>query len=215
MNAVVYHAPEDVRYDSVPAASCGDDELRIQVDACAVCGTDLKAYLHGNPRIDAPIVMGHEFTGLVETVGANAAGFAVGDRIVMATSVACGECSYCDRGWSNLCVDLAPMGFRYPGGMAETTTIPARALRNGHVVKVPQTVQAEHAALSEPLSCAVNAAENCNIQAGDTVVVVGAGPMGMMNACVAKQFGAATVILAMGAGRKAADSIHEYLLRGW
>jgi len=132
----------------------------------------------------------------VETVGSRVEGYAVGERIVMATSVACGECSYCDRGWSNLCVDLAPMGFRYPGGMAETTTIPARALRNGHVVKVPQTVQAEHAALSEPLSCAVNAAENCDIQAGDTVVVVGAGPMGMMNACVARQFGAATVILA-------------------
>lgn len=196
MKAVVYHAPGDVRVETIPVPACGDDELRVKVDACAVCGTDLKAYLAGNPRIKAPKVMGHEFTGLVETVGSQAGGFSVGDRVVMATSVSCGACYYCKRGWTNLCVDLAPMGFTYEGGMAEYTVIPARAIKNGHVIKVPPGVKAEHAALSEPLSCAVNSAENCNIQEGDTVVVVGAGPMGIMNACVARGFGAKKIILA-------------------
>lgn len=196
MTAVVYHAPGDIRVETVAVPSCGDGELRARVDACAVCGTDLKTQVHGNPRIKAPMVMGHEFTGLVETVGERVEGFSVGDRIVMATSISCGRCYYCGRGWPNLCADLAPMGFRYPGGMAEYTTIPARAIENGHVVKVPEGVVAEHAALAEPLSCTVNACENCNVRQGDTVVVIGAGPMGIMNACMAREFGAARVIVA-------------------
>lgn len=196
MRAVVYHGPNEIRVEEIARPECGPGELRVKVDACAVCGTDLKTWHVGNPRIKPPMVMGHEFTGLVETVGAGAAGFVLGDRVVMATSISCGECFYCQKGWTNLCAELAPMGFSYPGGMAEYVTIPARALRNGHVIKVPAGVKAEHAALAEPLSCTVNAAENCGIVEGDTVVVIGAGPMGIMNACMANQFGARKVILA-------------------
>ena len=196
MQAVVYHAPGDIHVEQVPVPQCGPGEIRIKVDACAVCGTDLKSYLKGNPRIKPPMVMGHEFTGLVETVGRQAEGFSIGERIVMATSVSCGQCYYCQRGWRNLCANIAPMGFGYPGGMAELVTIPSRALVNGHVVTVPQGVKAEHAALAEPLSCAVNSLENCNLQTGDAVVVVGAGPMGIMNACVARELGAGTIVLA-------------------
>jgi L-iditol 2-dehydrogenase len=196
MRAVVYHAPGDVRVEDVPVPDCGDGEIRAKVDACAVCGTDLKTYRHGNPRIKAPKVMGHEFTGVVDRVGDAACGFAVGDRVVMATSVSCGRCFYCQRGWNNLCVELAPMGFTYHGGMAEYVTIPARALENGHAIKVPGGVAPEHACLAEPLSCAVNSCENCGVREGDTVVVIGAGPMGIMNACVARGFGAAKIIMA-------------------
>jgi L-iditol 2-dehydrogenase len=196
MKAIVYHSPKDVRVETIAVPSCGDDQIRVKVDACAVCGTDLKAYLYGNPRIKAPKVMGHEFTGLVETIGSKVNGFKTGDRIVMATSVSCGQCYYCKKGWLNLCSDLAPMGFTFSGGMAEFITIPARALINGHVVKVPQGVEAEHAALAEPVSCAVNSAGNSGIKPGDTVVVVGAGPMGIINACVARQFGAKKIIMA-------------------
>jgi L-iditol 2-dehydrogenase len=196
MRAIVYHAPLRLPLETVPVPPCGDDELRVRVDACAVCGTDLKTYLHGNPRIKPPKIMGHEFTGLVETVGGRAKGFAVGERVVMATSVSCGKCYYCRRGWKNLCADLAPMGFTYPGGMAEFVTIPARALEGGHVVKVPAGVKAEAAALAEPLSCTVNACENAGVAKGDTVVVIGAGPMGIMNACMAREFGATKILMA-------------------
>jgi len=196
MQAVVYYAPKDMRVEQIPIPTCGENEIRVKVDACAVCGTDLKSYHVGNPRIKAPLVSGHEFTGVVETVGKNVQGFALGDRIVMATSVSCGECYYCHQGWRNLCQNIAPMGFSYPGGMAEYVTIPERALKNGHVIKVPAHVKAEYAALAEPVSCTVNAAENCHIQPGDTVVVVGAGPMGILNACVAKGLGAKKIILA-------------------
>ena len=196
MKGVVYYAPGDIRVEDVAMPENGADELLVKVDACAVCGTDLKSMLVGNPRIQAPRVMGHEFTGVIEQVGADVDGFAAGERIVMATSVSCGECFYCKRGHNNLCAELAPMGFSYEGGMADYIVIPARAIKNGHVVKVPAEVKPEHAALAEPLSCAVNSCENCNIQEGDTVVVIGAGPMGILNACAAREMGAGKIIMA-------------------
>jgi L-iditol 2-dehydrogenase len=196
IKGVVYYAPGDIRVEQIPMPENGADELLVKVDACAVCGTDLKSMLVGNPRIKAPKVMGHEFTGLIEKVGDRVEGFAVGDRVVMATSVSCGDCFYCRRGHSNLCTELAPMGFTYEGGMAEYVVIPELALRNGHAIKVPPHVKPEHAALSEPLSCAVNSCEICGIRAGDTVVVIGAGPMGILNACAARAMGAAKIIMA-------------------
>jgi len=196
MKAIVYHAPQDIRVDDLPDPTCGDDELLVNVDACAVCGTDLKTFNHGNPRITPPLTMGHEFTGVIAQVGSKAVGdFAVGERVVMATSISCGKCFYCSRGWTNLCVSLAPMGFTYPGGMAEKVVIPALALENGHVVRTPPDMAAQHAALAEPVSCAVNSIGQCDLEEGATVLVLGAGPLGLMNACVARALGAGKIIL--------------------
>lgn len=195
IKGVVYYAPGDIRVEQIAMPENSASELLVKVDACAVCGTDLKSMLVGNPRIQAPRVMGHEFTGLVEQVGSEVDGFSVGDRIVMATSVSCGECYYCKKGHNNLCQELAPMGFSYEGGMAEYLVIPERAIKNGHVIKVPAEVKADYAALAEPISCAVNSCENCNIQQGDCVVVIGAGPMGILNAGVAREMGATKIIM--------------------
>ncbi|MDR3110374.1 MAG: alcohol dehydrogenase catalytic domain-containing protein [Planctomycetaceae bacterium] len=201
MRAIVYYAPGDIRVEDVPQPVCYVDGLLVRVEACAVCGTDLKSKLSGNPRINAPLVMGHEFTGVIEQFGSDVirnggvSDLQLGDRIVMATSVSCGKCFYCKLGYRNLCSDLAPMGFSYPGGMAEYVAIPGRALREGHVIKVPASVSAIHAALAEPISCAVNSVSQCDIKSGDTVLVMGAGPMGLLNAVVARASGAQKVLL--------------------
>ncbi|TKG97282.1 alcohol dehydrogenase [Puteibacter caeruleilacunae] len=195
MKAVRYYGPGDIRIDDIPKPTLQDDELLIKVDACAVCGSDLKAFNVGNPRLKPPIVMGHEFTGAIVGVGGSVADFEEGDRIVMATSISCGECVYCQKGWTNLCVNLAPMGFHFNGGMAEYTVIPGQAIKNGHVVKVPQDISADYAALAEPLSCAVNSIDKCDISSGDTVLIMGAGPMGILNACVARYSGAGKIIM--------------------
>lgn len=195
MKAVMYYGPKDERVEMVPIPQCGAGQLRVKVEACAVCGSDMKAFMVGNPRMKPPIAVGHEFCGVIDTVGAGVEGFAIGERVVMATSVSCGECAYCKRGWPNICANIRPMGFGYDGGLAEYVVIPELAIRNGHVVKVPEGVAPEHAALAEPVSCAVNAMEHCNVQPGDTVVVVGAGPMGIINACVARECGAAKIIV--------------------
>jgi L-iditol 2-dehydrogenase len=206
MNAVVFHGKGDVRYEKIAVPDCQDGELRVRIDACAVCGSDLKAFNNGNPRMKPPITMGHEFTGLIETVGRSVKGFSAGDRIVMATSISCGECYYCRKGWSNLCASLNPMGFSYPGGMAEYLIIPSIAIRNGHVVKVPQGILPEHAVLAEPASCAVNCLENCRMEGGETVVVLGAGPMGILNMYVAREYGAGKLILAQREGKRFAQA---------
>ena len=156
----------------------------------------MKAAVSGNPRIRPPRVMGHEFVGKIVETGPQLSEFQNGERIVMATSISCGTCLYCRKGLPNLCREQAPMGFVYDGGMAEYVLIPSRAVKNGHVVKVSGELSAEIAALAEPVSCAVNAVENCRIAEGDTVVVIGAGPVGILNACVAKDNGASRIILA-------------------
>ncbi len=207
MKAVVYYGKADVRVEQVPEPSCGPGELRVRIEACAVCGSDLKTFQSGNPRMKPPITMGHEFCGRIDAVGRGVRGFAAGERVVMATSVSCGKCFYCRRGWTNLCAELKPMGFFFPGGMAEHVVIPELAVRNGHVVKVPAgpdgaELAPEHAALAEPVSCAVNCAELCGIAEADTVVVVGAGPLGLMNLLVARELGAGKLILAQREGRR-------------
>ena len=93
MRAVVYHGQLDVRAEQIPVPVCGEGELLAKVDACAVCGSDMKAYLSGNPRMKPPIVVGHEFAAVI--VEAKTSGFSVGERIVMATSISCGTCAYC------------------------------------------------------------------------------------------------------------------------
>ncbi len=193
MQAVVFHGPLDVRVEPVPRPVCAAGALLVKVDACAVCGSDMKTYLAGNPRMRPPIVMGHEFAGVI--VESQAPGFAAGERVVMATSVSCGECAYCAQGWRNLCVDLRPMGFGYDGGMAEYVLIPAQAVSNGHVLQVPPSLKAKSACLAEPVSCAVNSCETSGVKPGDTVLVMGAGPMGILNALVARHCGAKQIIL--------------------
>jgi L-iditol 2-dehydrogenase len=211
MQAIVYYAPGDIRVEDIPRPQLREGELLVHIDACAVCGTDLKSKHHGNPRIKAPLVMGHEFTGIIEEISPSAVGtWNIGDRIVMATSISCGNCYYCKNHFRNLCTNLAPMSFSYPGGMAEYIAIPALALQGGHVITVPAAmlptmavpaatnsanVKAEWAALAEPTSCAVNSVQQCHIQQGDTVLVMGAGPMGLLNAVVARAFGAGKIIM--------------------
>jgi L-iditol 2-dehydrogenase len=195
MKAIRYYAPHDVRVEDILIPAMEQGGLLVKVDACAVCGSDLKTFNVGNPRMQPPITMGHEFTGIIQEVSEGISDFSIGERVVMATSVSCGECLYCRSGWGNLCVELQPMGFFYNGGMAEYVSIPAKAVKNGHVVKVPNTIKPEYAALAEPLSCAVNSVQRSNVKKGDFVLVMGAGPMAILNALAAKEFGATKVFM--------------------
>ena len=195
MKAVRYYAPQDVRVEDVPVPEMEKGGLLVKVDACAVCGSDLKTFNVGNPRMQPPITMGHEFTGIIQKVSDGVTGFSTGEHMVMATSISCGKCLYCQNGWSNLCIQLEPMGFFYNGGMAEYVAISAKAVRNGHVVKVPQNLKPDYAALAEPLSCAVNSVKRSNVKKDDFVLVMGAGPMAILNALAAKEFGASKVFM--------------------
>ncbi len=196
MKAVIFHGKDDIRIEEWDKPICGENEVLVKMEACAVCGTDMKAFYHGNPRMQPPRIMGHEFCGLIEECGANVDGFENGERVVMATSISCGECFYCKKGHTNLCANIKPMGFYFDGGMAEYIIIPELAIKRGHLIKVPLDVEPNIACIAEPLSCAINSLQNVGIEEGDTVLVMGAGPLGILNLSVAKELGASKTILA-------------------
>lgn len=190
--AVVYHAPLDVRIEGRGCPPVGDGEVLVQVQACAICGTDIKSYFKGNPRIVPPMVMGHEFCGEIVEVGSGVTQYRLGQRVTMATTIGCGECFYCRRGQSNLCRSAQAMGFAYPGAMAAYILIPARAVRLGHLVDVGG-LDATVASLSEPLSCVMNDLSRPPRDQVQSVLIVGLGPLGMLHAAAAKAMGIANV----------------------
>ena len=156
MKAVRYYGKEDLRVEDIAQPRPEKGGLLVKVQACAICGTDLKAYFSGNPRIKPPQTVGHEFVGEIIELGPDTKGFAVGERVTMATSISCGKCSVCRSGHTNRCEELKPVSYDYPGAFAEYIAIPAAGVEGGNVVKVPSSL-GEMAALAEPLSCAINA----------------------------------------------------------
>ena len=195
MRAAVYYAPGDIRVEDHPEPRLTDDNLIVDVHCCAVCGTDLKLATVGNPRCHPPRVIGHELVGHISHIGANVRGFAIGERITLATTVACGDCPYCELGYGNLCPNAKPISYDFDGGFAQRLAIPPLAIAGGNVVKVPDTASDDAAALSEPLSCAINAQELAGVGAGDKVVIIGGGPLGALHTQVAKALGASEVMI--------------------
>lgn len=194
-SSVVYHAPKDVRIESMtelPKIDAGD--VLVRVEACAICGTDIKSYLKGNPRLKPPVIMGHEFCGTIEQAGKRVQGLGIGDRVTMATTFGCGECVYCRSGRSNLCRSAEAIGFHYPGAMAPYLRIPEKALSRGHLVTVGD-MDASIAALSEPLSCVFNGLSRVPMGTEiKTVLVLGLGPLGLLHTIAARSKGAERVV---------------------
>jgi L-iditol 2-dehydrogenase len=195
MIAVVYYAPGDIRVEERPNPLPAADNLIVQVHGCCICGTDLKLATIGNPRCHPPRIIGHEMVGHIVHVGADVRGFAPGERVTLATTVACGNCPYCTRGLGNMCPNAKPISYDFDGAFATFVAIPPMALAGGNVIKVPDTVSDDAAALSEPLSCAINAQELVGMKAGDRVLIVGGGPLGALHADLAKALSAADVMI--------------------
>ena len=194
MKSVRYYGPEDVRIEDIPVPRIEPGGILVKIEACAICGTDFKAYYNGNPRIKPPQTLGHEFVGKIVEVASEVKDFKVGERVTMATSISCGHCHFCSLGQTNRCLQLTPISYDYPGAFAEYLAIPAKGVSGGFVVKVPENL-GEEASLAEPISCAVNAQILAGVKPDDTVVVVGAGPMGAIHAQVARANGAKKIIV--------------------
>jgi L-iditol 2-dehydrogenase len=195
MRAAVFHGPADLRVGDIPRPSVSGAELLVKVAACAVCGSDVRTFRHGARNITPPVVLGHEVSGTVAEVGAGLDGFAVGQRVAVAPAIPCGDCRYCRRGAETMCERLQSIGYEFDGGLAEFLAVPASAVRAGCVNEVPEHVTFEEAALAEPLACVINAQELTSVGDGDTVVVIGAGPVGCLHAALARVRGATTVML--------------------
>jgi L-iditol 2-dehydrogenase len=177
MRAAVLHGREDIRIESVPVPEAAPGELVVRVGAALTCGTDLKVFRRGYHArmIVPPALFGHELAGTVVQSGAGVTDFSPGDRVVALNSAPCGKCYFCERGQENLCDDLLFNN----GAYAEFIRIPARIVAK-NTLHVPDHVPLEHAALTEPLACAVHGFEDSNPHPGDTVAVIGGGPLGLM-----------------------------------
>ncbi len=177
MNAAVLHGKEDIRIERLPIPQAGAGEIVVRVHAALTCGTDLKIFRRGYhaKMLRPPIPFGHELAGTVSEVGAGVTQFQPGDRVVALNSAPCGECYFCRHGQENLCDDLLFNN----GGYAEYIRIPARIVEK-NTLHVPGHVLLEHAAMTEPLACVLHGMDETGVSAGDQIVVIGAGPIGLM-----------------------------------
>ncbi|MCI0338491.1 MAG: zinc-binding dehydrogenase [Acidobacteria bacterium] len=186
--------PESVELRELPIPEIGEDEVLLHVGAVSVCGSDVHQY-HGTQSwpVRTPVVLGHEFGGTVTKLGPRVRGFSEGDRVVSETAASiCGECLYCHAGEYNLCPHRKGFGYGINGAMADFVRVPERCLHH-----IPDSLPFERAALTEPCCVAYNCvAVKSKIRPGDTVVVLGPGPIGLLCAEMARINGAGRLIIA-------------------
>ncbi len=208
MRAFVYEQAGVSRLvNDLPQPQAQRDTAVIKVRACTLCGTDLRAWQHGNKMVAPPRVMGHELCGEIVEAGSDRKDFRVGQRISMAPAIGCGSCYPCRRGFGNLCDNLQTIGFNFDGGFAEYMEVPAIAFERGNVYATPEGVPDEEAALAEPIACVVNGQEFLRIEPGDSVAIFGSGFIGCMHAELARMKGADPVIL-IEPNRSRAEAAH-------
>src|ERR1700735_3484118 len=186
MTAAVLYGKEDLRLERVAVPQAEAGELVVRVGAALTCGTDLKVYRRGYHAmmLKPPIPFGHELAGVISELGAGVTAFREGDRVVALNSAPCDACFFCNHGQQNLCEDLLFNN----GAYAEFIRIPARIVEK-NTLWVPDGVRLEYAALTEPLACVVRGLEESGARAGETMVVIGAGPIGLMFMHVAELAG--------------------------
>ncbi|MDR0875629.1 MAG: zinc-dependent dehydrogenase [Clostridiales Family XIII bacterium] len=194
MKAAVLESLENLVVQEVPTPVAGPDDALVRVHACAVCGSDIRIFHHGNNRVHPPAILGHESAGEIVAVGANVTAFRVGDRVALGSDVPCGECDFCRAGYGNNCQINYAMGYQFPGSFAEYVLLNRTVLNFGPVHRLPDQMSYDEGALAEPLACVLNAVELVDIKLGDTVVVMGAGPIGCMIIPVVLMRGATKVI---------------------
>ena len=173
-----------------------ENEILIKVKSCAICGTDIKVFHHGHKHIVFPRITGHEVSGVVFKVGKNIKEYKEGDRVAVAPAIPCGKCYYCRKGQQTMCDNLKAIGYHYDGGFAEYMLVPEDAVLNGCVNKIPDNLPFEIASIAEPLACVINGQILSRIEIGDTVLILGAGPIGILHSLLAKINGASKIILA-------------------
>ena len=196
MKAAVLRAPSVLEVGDIATPEAGPGELILAIRAATVCGTDLRILSGKKTKgIRFPSVIGHEFAGVVVQTGQGVSGFVTGDRVCMDPVVPCRACAYCKAGLENVCQNRQAMGYEFDGAFAEFIRIPAIALDSGNVFKMPEGMSFEAAALSEPLACCINGQKNAQVGLGDSVVILGAGPIGQMHAALARAAGARQVIV--------------------
>jgi L-iditol 2-dehydrogenase len=195
MKAAVFVDKDNMVIKEVPTPKCGEDEILVKVHSCAVCGSDIRIFHHGNSRVKPPQIIGHESCGEIVDVGKNVGRFHKGQRVAIGADVPCGECEFCEADMCTNCQTNYAMGYQFAGSFAEYVLLNKIVTRYGPVHEIPDSVTYDEGALAEPLACVLHAVELTHINMGDTVVIIGAGPIGCMIIPIVYMSGAAKVIV--------------------
>ncbi len=197
MLAARLYGKDDVRVEDVPDPAISPGEALLKVGCACICGTDMRMIRNGEFGDGAPmpLILGHEFAGEVIEVGSDVEGIDVGISVAVAPNMGCGSCDLCMSGRTHLCSQYRALGIHLDGAFAEYVRIPEAALRQGNVFPLSEGLSLEEAALAEPLSCAYSTFERCHPSEGEAVLVMGAGPVGLMHAKLAAMAGARLVAL--------------------
>ncbi len=191
MKAVRYYSPGKVAVQDLPPPQIKHGEVLVAMKACGICGTDVKTFVRGHPLIPPGSVLGHEVAGVVTAT--EHPNFNIGDRVVVAPYAPCLQCTNCQRGHFSLCENLFESSLD-PGGFAEVIRVPRR-IADQVLFKIPDDLDFDTAALTEPLACCIHGLEALHFQHNQSLLVIGDGPMGLLQAAVGKALGASPVIL--------------------
>ncbi len=197
MLAAFLYGPNDLRLQEVKTPEINDNEILLKVISSAICGSDIRMINNGYNGVteQTPRILGHELSGIIIKVGKNLQKYKEGMRAAVAPNLGCGVCDYCVSGNTHFCIDYRALGIHLDGGFAEYVKIPEEACRQGNIIELAENVSFDEAALNEPLSCVYNGFLRCGIKPGEAVLIIGAGPIGIMHAKLAKMAGAAKIII--------------------
>ncbi len=198
MKAVYLTQPGTVEIKAVPAPKPAAGEVLVRIKAALTCGTDLKAFLRGHPLIPMPGLFGHEFSGVIEETGKGVRGFKPGDEVMSVHTAPCHVCRYCANKLYNLCENI--MNTKILGAFAEHIVIPRHILKQNVYLK-PPCLSFEEAAFLEPLACVVHGMRGLDIKKGDSVLIIGTGPIGLLHLLLAKLKGAGVMITGLESAR--------------
>ncbi len=196
MKAAVFEGIDRMVVKDVPEPECGDNEAILKVEACAVCGSDIRIFHYGNERVTPPAVIGHEVSGVVVETGKNVTRVKVGDRVALGADVPCGKCYWCQNGMGTNCRLNYAIGYQFPGGYQQYMLLNQTTLDYGPVTKIPDDMSFEEAALGEPLACAIHGLELAQFGLGKSICIIGLGPVGVMMLELTRVFGASKVFAA-------------------
>lgn len=196
MKAVILYGPNNFDSGEFDKPQIGDNDILLKMKSAAICGTNIRI-LEGKKTkgVRYPSIIGHEICGIIDEVGKNVKYYNVGDKVAIANVMPCKSCHSCLTGRENACLNRKAIGYEYNGGFAEYVLIPDIFVDGGNVVKLPENVSFEEGALIEPLACCIRGMKNAGTGFNDTVLILGAGPIGLMHLQLAKIAGAKQVIV--------------------
>jgi L-iditol 2-dehydrogenase len=194
MKACIFNGPGNLTVENVPDPKVNSGEVLIKTAAASLCYSDIRVY-KGEKSATIGVVQGHEIAGTVIDIGNAVHNVNIGERVAICPIIACGGCYFCIRGLRNRCLNRSTLGYQVNGGLAEYVLVPGQIVDLGHVLKLPEGLTFDVAAMTEPYACALYSLEACKVVPGGSLVIIGAGPMGLTHLMLAKAMGVSTIVI--------------------